>query len=172
MMEDSHFNSSYFWSPIPTVPGQVSLNKKSRLCGFFEIDVKKLIYGVFCVSKKRSSICSSKLKISSPLGRLRMPCSWTRWKSNRKRVPPSLLHLHPTTKQLFSPSPLLGQRQMEEGRLAVWHPSTLLTAPRTCCLSPPQASWQQVSLFLQTESFLGLILFMPRYIWHNIQWSK
>ncbi|XP_051262032.1 zinc finger protein 384b isoform X3 [Dicentrarchus labrax] len=23
MMEDSHFNSSYFWSPIPTVPGQI-----------------------------------------------------------------------------------------------------------------------------------------------------
>ncbi|XP_061573112.1 zinc finger protein 384b isoform X3 [Cololabis saira] len=23
MMEDSHFNSSYFWSPVPTVPGQV-----------------------------------------------------------------------------------------------------------------------------------------------------
>lgn len=62
MMEDSHFNSSYFWSPIPTVPGQVSLNKKSRLCSFFGIDVKKLIYGVFCVYKKRSSICSSKLK--------------------------------------------------------------------------------------------------------------
>lgn len=26
MMEESHFNSSYFWSPIPTVPGQVSVN--------------------------------------------------------------------------------------------------------------------------------------------------
>lgn len=25
-MEESHFNSSYFWSPIPTVPGQVGLN--------------------------------------------------------------------------------------------------------------------------------------------------
>ncbi|XP_026173266.1 zinc finger protein 384b isoform X2 [Mastacembelus armatus] len=23
MMEDSHFNSSYFWSPVPTVPGQI-----------------------------------------------------------------------------------------------------------------------------------------------------
>ncbi|KAG5842476.1 hypothetical protein ANANG_G00178030 [Anguilla anguilla] len=23
MMEDSHFNSSYFWSPVPTVQGQV-----------------------------------------------------------------------------------------------------------------------------------------------------
>lgn len=27
MMEDSHFNSSYFWSPVPTVPGQVKLQE-------------------------------------------------------------------------------------------------------------------------------------------------
>lgn len=150
MMEESHFNSSYFWSPIPNVPGQVSLNKKSRLCSLFRIDVKKLFWGVFWVYKKRGSICESQIKNLSD--RLRMPCSWTRWKSNRRRVFPSLLPLRPTTKQLFSPSPLLGQRQMEEDRLAVWHHSTLHTAPRTCCLSPPQASWQQVSLFLQIQA--------------------
>lgn len=28
-MEESHFNSSYFWSPISTVPGQVGLNNAS-----------------------------------------------------------------------------------------------------------------------------------------------
>lgn len=31
MMEESHFNSSYFWSPIPTVPGQVGLNNTSPM---------------------------------------------------------------------------------------------------------------------------------------------
>lgn len=30
-MEESHFNSSYFWSPISTVPGQVGLNNTSAL---------------------------------------------------------------------------------------------------------------------------------------------
>lgn len=49
MMEDSHFNSSYFWSPIPTVPGQVSLDKKLRICHIFRIVVKKE-----CDSKKRT----------------------------------------------------------------------------------------------------------------------
>lgn len=29
MMEDSHFNSSYFWSPVPAVQGQVGLYKLS-----------------------------------------------------------------------------------------------------------------------------------------------
>ena len=38
MMEDSHFNPSYFWSPIPTVPGQVNPNKKTRLRSFFRSD--------------------------------------------------------------------------------------------------------------------------------------
>ncbi|XP_058504257.1 zinc finger protein 384b isoform X3 [Solea solea] len=30
MMEDSHFNSSYFWSPVPTVPGQHQLTSAQR----------------------------------------------------------------------------------------------------------------------------------------------
>lgn len=86
--------------------------------------------------------------------RLKMLCSWTKWKSNKKRVFPSLLPRHPTTKRLCSPSRLLGPRQMEEGRLVVRLTSTLRTAPRTlrCCLSPPQASWQQVSLILDGEA--------------------
>lgn len=34
MMEDSHFNSSYFWSPVPTVQGQVRLDNTWAVCIF------------------------------------------------------------------------------------------------------------------------------------------
>lgn len=73
MMEDSHFNSSYFWSPIPTVPGQVSLDKKSRICIFFRIDVKKK---KLLLTTKRG-LCSpvNQLKTVLSTDRLRMPCS-------------------------------------------------------------------------------------------------
>lgn len=83
-----------------------------------------------------------------------MLCSWTKWKSSRKKVLLSILPLRPTTKPLCSPSQLQGPRQMEGGRLAVWHTSILRTAPRTsqCCRSPPQASWQQVSLLVDGEA--------------------
>lgn len=42
MMEESHFNSSYFWSPIPTVPGQVGLN----------VGIFLFYFGRICVVKK------------------------------------------------------------------------------------------------------------------------
>lgn len=102
--------------------------------------------------------------------RLKMPCSWTRWKSNRKRMLPSPLPLHPTTKQLFSQSPLLGRRQMEVGRLVVRHTSTLLTAPRTCSLSPPRASWQQVSLSLHGQASGSFSL--PVYTFNTISYDQ
>lgn len=40
MMEDSHFNSSYFWSPVATVPGQVRLHTPAN-CHFIRLSVER-----------------------------------------------------------------------------------------------------------------------------------
>ena len=72
--------------------------------------------------------------------RLRMRCSLTRWRSNQRRVVPSLRP--PTIRPLCSPSLVL---KMEEGRSG--DTSTLHTAPRTSPWSPshPVGSWLLVS---------------------------
>lgn len=52
MMEESHFNSSYFWSPISTVPGQVGLNNTSVL-----MREKKYYFGRTFVVKRSPLQC-------------------------------------------------------------------------------------------------------------------
>lgn len=143
-MEDAHFNSSYFWSPVPAVPGQVGLD-------YLTLKGSTKEFTADCMD------LWNWMKWSPVPSRLRMPCSWTKWKSSRRRMLRSLLPRRPTTKQLSSPSRLPGRRQMEAVWLVVRRTSTLLTAPRTsqCCLSPPRASWQQVGLFLLGEAFRG-----------------
>lgn len=108
---------------------------------------------------------------------LRIACFWTRWRSIRRRAPPSLLRQPRTTRPLFLPSRLLEPRQMAAGRLAVRRTSTRLTAPRTsqCCPSPRQASWQQVRLFLpraafRADSFCFNSWSRGRNIWRCRRW--
>lgn len=50
MMEDSHFNSSYFWSTLPAVPGQVRLSIISLFSS------RTIAWGVFNTSEKQEPV--------------------------------------------------------------------------------------------------------------------
>lgn len=154
MMEDSHFNSSYFWSPIPTVPGQVSLNKESLVCSLFRTDVKR-VPGLSNFKKSplwwqlENAMFLNKVKEQQEKNASFSTSSGPHYQTALLTIPTpgsktdgggpagSVAHLHP---------PHSGQN--------------MLPMPSTGIMTTGE------------EKPLGLFLLIPQYIWHNIQWSN
>lgn len=150
------------------ISGLPSLPFQDRWDGAYLVYLVEELWLEGCSIAQRSRSPSEWSSLSAH--RSRTPCSWTRWKSNKRRTPRFLTPLRRTTKQHFLPSPPLGQRQMEAGSL-VGHPTTLLTATRTCCQFPPQASWQQVSWSLSSCSPQVKALCTYQYLFTDCPWN-